>query len=172
MRRATWLSRYGVAVLVVIATLSVLEIPRFGHGLGNLLFLAVLLSAWYGGLGPGLLAATLFALAGVRGLLVSGPEFSSARVVALALSLVCAGIITLLVEALHAARRRSEASQQWLTAVLTSIGDAVIATDRQGRVNFMNPVAESLCGRTQAEAADRPLGDIFRLVNERTKALI
>ena len=172
MRRGTWLARYGVAILVVVATLSVLYIPGFGQGLGNLLFLAVLISAWYGGLGPGLLAATLFALVGVRALLGSGQEFSSARVVALLLYLACAVIITLLVEALHAARRRVEASQQWLTAVLTSIGDAVIATDARGQVNFMNPVAESLCGRTQAEAVGRPLGEAFRIVKEQTRALV
>src|SRR5262249_17831522 len=121
MRRASWLSRYGVAVLVVITTVSVLYIPGFGQGLGNLLFLAVLISAWYGGLGPGLLAATLFALAGLRALVMSGADLSSARLVALLLYLACAVIIALLVEALHAARRRAEASQQWLTAVLTSI---------------------------------------------------
>jgi PAS domain S-box-containing protein len=169
MRRTPWLSRYGVALMVVIATVSVLYIPGFGQGLGSLLFVAVLVSAWYGGLGPGLLAATLFALIGLGALVWSGVELSTARIVALLLYLACAVIITLLVEALHAARRRAESSQQWLTAVLSSIGDAVIATDGRGRVNFMNPVAESLCGRTQADAAGEPLGDVFRIVHEPTR---
>src|SRR5438270_14001591 len=90
MERTPWLSRYGVAVLVVIATVGVLTIPGFGQGLGNLLFLAVLISAWYGGLGPGLLAATLFAIAGVRALLWSGQDLSSARIAALVPYLACA----------------------------------------------------------------------------------
>ena len=77
-------------------------------------------------------------------------------------------LITLLVEALHAARRRAEASQQWLTAVLTSIGDAVIATDTHGRATFLNPVAENLTGWESHEAVGKLLTDVFRIVNEDT----
>ena len=43
--------------------------------------------------------------------------------------------------------------QKAVDFVRTSIGDAVIATDDQGRVVFMNPVAESLCGWEGHEAA-------------------
>ncbi len=53
--------------------------------------------------------------------------------------------------------------------MLTGIGDAVIATDANGRVVFMNPVAESLCGWTGAEAAGRSLVEVFRIVNEHTR---
>ena len=57
----------------------------------------------------------------------------------------------------------------WLSAVLASIGDAVIATDGRGRVLFMNPVAESLCGWSGTEAAGRRLDDVFRIINEDTR---
>jgi PAS domain S-box-containing protein len=77
-------------------------------------------------------------------------------------------LITLLVEALHAARRRVEASQQWLMAVLTSIGDAVIATDAQGRATFLNPVAQTLTGWGSEQAVGKSLTEIFRIVNEDT----
>src|SRR5262249_11032302 len=73
-------------------------------------------------------------------------------------------------EGLHAARRRAEASRQWLSAVLTSIGDAVIATDAQGRVVFINPVARSLCGWEKDEATGRPIGEVFHIVNGHTPA--
>jgi PAS domain S-box-containing protein len=63
------------------------------------------------------------------------------------------------------ARRQQE---RWRVA-LSSIGDAVILTDREGRVTFMNPVAEALCGWRQAEAAERPLDEVFRIVNETTR---
>jgi PAS domain S-box-containing protein len=59
-------------------------------------------------------------------------------------------------------RKRSE----WLRITLASIGDAVISTDAEGRVTFMNGVAESLTGWMQSEAAGRPLADVFQIVNE------
>ena len=45
--------------------------------------------------------------------------------------------------------------------ILSSIGDGVIAMDMQGRVEYMNPVAENLTGFSRAEARGRPLRDIF-----------
>lgn len=52
-----------------------------------------------------------------------------------------------------------------LRITLHSIGDAVIATDAHGVVTRMNPVAEALTGWRQEEAQDRPLRDVFRIVN-------
>lgn len=60
--------------------------------------------------------------------------------------------------------------KEWLGVTLLSIGDAVIATDAEGRVSFMNPVAESLTGWGQAEASGRLLDEVFRIVNEETRA--
>jgi diguanylate cyclase (GGDEF)-like protein/PAS domain S-box-containing protein len=51
---------------------------------------------------------------------------------------------------------------------LHSIGDAVITTDAGGRVEYLNPSAESLTGWKNGEAADRPLAEVFRIVNEDT----
>jgi PAS domain S-box-containing protein len=61
------------------------------------------------------------------------------------------------------ALRRSE---EWLATTLESIGDAIIATDGAGRVRFLNPVARRLTGWTQEEAKDRPLEDVFVIINE------
>ena len=52
---------------------------------------------------------------------------------------------------------------------LRSIGDAVIATDRDGIVQFLNPIAESLTGWASDEARGRPLRDVFRIINEATR---
>src|ERR1041385_2416112 len=52
---------------------------------------------------------------------------------------------------------------------LGSIGDAVIATDTEGRVTFMNPVAESLTGWTMDSAMGIPLEEVFRIENEETR---
>ena len=53
---------------------------------------------------------------------------------------------------------------EWLRVTLASIGDAVIATDIEGRVTFLNAAAESLTGWTRA--GGQPLEDVFRIVNE------
>ena len=56
----------------------------------------------------------------------------------------------------------------WLSTTLRSIGDAVIATDGQGRVIFMNAAAEGLTAWTHDEAQGKPLDDVFRITNEDT----
>ncbi|HSM98881.1 MAG TPA: PAS domain S-box protein, partial [Gallionella sp.] len=62
-----------------------------------------------------------------------------------------------------------QASEEKLAVTLNSIGDAVIATDDQGRVTFLNPLAEKLTGWTQAQAAGLPVGDIFHIINKETR---
>jgi PAS domain S-box-containing protein len=56
-----------------------------------------------------------------------------------------------------------------LRVTLASIGDAVLSTDADGRITYLNPVAERLVGWTAEEAAGRPLSDVFRVVNEQTR---
>jgi PAS domain S-box-containing protein len=56
-----------------------------------------------------------------------------------------------------------------LHVTLTSIGDAVISTDAEGRVEFLNPVAEALVGWKTEEAARHALPDVFHIVNENTR---
>jgi PAS domain S-box-containing protein len=69
----------------------------------------------------------------------------------------------------HQVERELKESRKWLFTTLTSIGDAVIATDEKGCVKFMNPVAEALTGWAQAEAAGKPLEEIFVIINENTR---
>jgi PAS domain S-box-containing protein len=66
------------------------------------------------------------------------------------------------------AERLVREQRELLQVTLNSIGDAVIATDGQGRVTFLNPVAQSLTGWGPEEAAGRPLGEVFRIVSEET----
>jgi PAS domain S-box-containing protein len=60
--------------------------------------------------------------------------------------------------------------RHWFDVALSSIGDAVITADLEGRITFMNPVAESLTGWSRHEAAGQALDQVFRIVNEETKA--
>jgi PAS domain S-box-containing protein len=69
-------------------------------------------------------------------------------------------------------RRRTDElfeSEQHLRTTLASIGDGVIACDAEGLVQMMNPVAQELTGWTESEARNRPLGEVFRIVDETTR---
>ncbi len=59
--------------------------------------------------------------------------------------------------------------RELLHATLTSIGDGVIVTDVQGRVTFLNTMAEKLTGWSQQQAAGKHLQDVFVIVNEETR---
>src|SRR5271154_4586326 len=48
---------------------------------------------------------------------------------------------------------------------LNSIGDAVICTDITGNINFLNLVAEKMTGWPRQEAAGRPMGEVFRILD-------
>ncbi len=76
----------------------------------------------------------------------------------------------------HALRQTSEAvaavsqeSEARLRTTLESIGDGVIATDDEGRVTLMNPMAQALTGWTDAGARGRPIEEVFAIVNETTR---
>src|SRR5260370_28381344 len=62
--------------------------------------------------------------------------------------------------------------RQWLQVTLSSIGDGVITTDAEGNVTFLNPVAQSLTGWSQDEAAGVPLDAVFKIVNEETRRTV
>jgi PAS domain S-box-containing protein len=65
-----------------------------------------------------------------------------------------------------------EATSARLRVTLTSIGDAVIATDDQGVIQFMNRAAESLTGWTSSDAAGRALAHVFRIFDEETRQAV
>jgi PAS domain S-box-containing protein len=68
-------------------------------------------------------------------------------------------------------KRTEELSQQreWFEVTLASIGDAVITTDVERRVTFLNPIAENLTGWLSGEARGRPLQSVFRIIHEETR---
>jgi PAS domain S-box-containing protein len=68
----------------------------------------------------------------------------------------------------HDAERRMRESEQRYAVTLASIGDGVIATDTDGCITLMNPVAGKLTGWSCEAAAGRPLADVLSLVDEET----
>src|SRR6266498_471451 len=87
-----------------------------------------------------------------------------------------ASALALLMTSLIAGRRRSamftQAQSEQLHVTLSSIGDAVIATDVHGRVTLINTVAESLTGWNSADALGQDIANIFRIVNEETRQVV
>ncbi|MDP2430902.1 MAG: PAS domain S-box protein [Pseudomonadota bacterium] len=62
-----------------------------------------------------------------------------------------------------------QVSEERLAVTLNSIGDAVIATDAEGRVTLLNPLAQQLTGWTQAAATGRLVDEIFHIINKETR---
>jgi PAS domain S-box-containing protein len=67
--------------------------------------------------------------------------------------------------------RESATNAELLRVTLTSIGDAVIATDNRMRITFINGVALKLTGWTEAEAIGASIDKVFDIVNESTRAV-
>jgi PAS domain S-box-containing protein len=65
---------------------------------------------------------------------------------------------------------QQDEAQRLLATTLRSIGDAVIATDSEGLVTLMNPIAETLTGWTEEAARGKPLDDVFCILCEPTRA--
>ena len=63
--------------------------------------------------------------------------------------------------------RKLKEREQWLTTILKSISDAVIVTDQNGKITFMNPVAETLTAFNQAEALGKNVFDIYRIIDDK-----
>ncbi|TXT38466.1 MAG: signal transduction histidine kinase [Comamonadaceae bacterium] len=60
-------------------------------------------------------------------------------------------------------------SEEKLAVTLNSIGDGVIATDAQGLVTLLNPLAEQLTGWTQAQASGQKIEDVFHIIHQDTR---
>ncbi|HEY3634121.1 MAG TPA: PAS domain S-box protein, partial [Caldimonas sp.] len=86
---------------------------------------------------------------------------------------VLIGLSLLLARHLRARDRTEQllaAQGELLRTTLASIGDAVITTDTEGRIDQLNAVAEAVTGWSSAEARGQPLDAVFAIVNEATRA--
>jgi PAS domain S-box-containing protein len=63
-------------------------------------------------------------------------------------------------------------SEERYRTTMMSVGDGVIGTDTEGRVELLNPVAEALTGWRQEEARGKPLEEVFRIINEGTRRTV
>jgi len=172
-RRKHWLYSYGLAVVIFAATIILsLSLSYFGLKLNLTIpvFAALVFAVWYGGRGPGILLAVLFEVTTVYftpippGASVANQAFGYFSVFVLYLFLIW------VISGLKEAQQRLQIQRDLLQVTLSSIGDAVIATDLDGSVTFMNPAAEELTGWASAECGGRELGSVVRILNEETRA--
>jgi PAS domain S-box-containing protein len=96
-------------------------------------------------------------------------HFTAANAVGFVAYLFTCGLIIGLGETMRVAQARASAQGELLRVTLRSIGDAVVTTDVDGRVTYLNEVAQTLTGWTQREAHGQPLETVFHIVNEATR---
>ncbi len=176
------LIRYGSAIgSVLVATLTRFALaPVLGMFNTPYLtyFVAVVVSAWVGGAGPGALSVLLGAALAAYYFMPPAYSFHLIKssdgwsLLVFVLSGLC---ITALGEGQRRSKRRAEESlretrlkEQQLATTMHSIGDAVIVTDAQGRITLMNAVACALTGWTEEAARGQKCEDVFRISNEQT----
>lgn len=75
-------------------------------------------------------------------------------------------------EALERKTEELRQQREWFEVTLSSIGDAVITTDVQGKVTYLNPVAESMTGWSSAQAGGQPQERVFHIINEDTRQVV
>ena len=96
-------------------------------------------------------------------------ELSRGDVVGLIAYLFTCTLIIVFGEATHIAQARAGQRQEVFRVTLRSIGDAVITTDTQGCITYINGVGEMLTGWSHQDALGQPLDRVFHIVNESTR---
>ena len=155
----------ALALTSVALLLSLVVRPYIEQDIFLLFFVAVWLSALYHGRAGGLTATGASALAILYFFLRPDPDATSPSwgvLTRLIIFVLMGSLLTWLTASWRDSRRL-------LSSTLSSIGDAVLATDHEGRITFLNPVAETLTGWTREESRGKSAAEVLKLVDERTK---
>ena len=89
--------------------------------------------------------------------------------VSIALLVMCFALLNRQLSERKLAQRSLARNEKWLSTTLSSIGDSVIATDMNGTVSFLNPVAQKLTGRSLEEARGKSMDMVFDILNAETR---
>jgi PAS domain S-box-containing protein len=163
----------GLLALVLAVMLRWALDPLMGDALPLVtLFGAVAAAVWLGGYRVAIPVA-LFGYAACHYLFIPPRRhFDIADVanqVGLVAYLFTCSLIIVFGEVARVAQTRTTESREIFRVTLQSIGDAVITTDIEGRITYLNGVGESLTGWSHADALGQPLENVFRIVNEVTR---
>jgi PAS domain S-box-containing protein len=142
-------------------------------------FVTALVVAIYFGLGPALLSVLLGGALGTYLFIRPASTlsvFESSGLLQLFPYLALGISLIVLIKVIQDARSHAEQtalelaeSRERLATILASIGDAVIATDLEGRVTFMNGIAQSLTGWSSDNAVGKPVQELFKFVDEKSR---
>lgn len=165
-----WWWAYLFAVTITFIAAAVIAIGMTASlPVGLLLLLPVLLSTYVGGLWPGMVSAALATAAGPFELvLLAGKQGHPLGSITgwwftyPPLSLA----ICIVLEALHRARRSSEANQKQLISTLANVSDAVITIDADGRIEYLNQTAMTLLRCTVLAAIGKPFESVVEIHDE------
>lgn len=166
------------AIIVLIATaLQWWVYPYSGNAPFILYYPAVILASLYG---DGISAIILSCLLGqylfvdpIHSFSMIWPQDYVRQILFLLSALMTRSLTRRITKALLETAKEKERAQQaesWLSTTLSSIGDGVIATDKAGRVVFMNAIAEGLTEWTLDDARGKFLVDVFPIINQHTRA--
>jgi PAS domain S-box-containing protein len=69
----------------------------------------------------------------------------------------------------HKMEKELKESEKWLAAIIKGLGDAVVATDKNGIIKHMNPFAEAITGWKRENALGKPLTTVFNIISKETE---
>ncbi|HZN01462.1 MAG TPA: PAS domain S-box protein, partial [Pyrinomonadaceae bacterium] len=99
-----------------------------------------------------------------------GFDFTNvANFVGLIAYLFTCSLIIVFGEVARVDKRRVTEQREVFRVTLRSIGDAVLTTDTEGRITYINEVAQSLTGWSHTDALGQPLERVFQIINEVTR---
>jgi len=172
LRRSIKAYALGITSLAAVVLLRWLLDPLLGDLFPLVtLFGAVAATVWLGGYRPAILAAILGYLACHYLFIPPRGQFdlgNTANIVGLIAYLFTCTVIIAFGEATRVSHQRASQQGELLRVTLQSIGDAVITSDTDGRVTYLNKIAEGLTGWLQQDALGQPLENVFQIVNEAT----
>lgn len=172
-------SRYGVA-LVLVLTAGIARsalTPIIGPTALPFIFFfpAVAAAAWYGERGPGIIALCGSTLTANFLFMVPIDAFALKNlsdIAAISAFLFSGAIIIASIDAIHISHHKAEKMGEVFHTTLSSIGDAVIVTDKKGLITFQNSEAEKLTGWNAKEAKGKPLEVVFNIVNQDSREIV
>src|SRR5438094_148308 len=154
----------GMALLGTLLTWPISQQFPFA-----LFIAAVMVSAWRGGLRPGLVTtgASVVALLLLFLLIPSVRDAEPVEQFLLRLGIFM--LVGGLAGYLSMKCKEAVVAHERFHDTIASLGEALIFTDVQGRITFLNPTAQTLTGCAAADAEGKPLGQVVRLLHEETR---